>query len=64
VIEMALAIAEAGPVEIALADTIGVANPAHVARLVERVREAVRRFQSVSTFTTPATPASPMSGRQ
>ncbi|HMT41931.1 hydroxymethylglutaryl-CoA lyase [Sphingorhabdus sp.] len=42
VIEMALAIAEAGPVEIALADTIGVANPAHVARLVERVRQAVQ----------------------
>jgi len=41
IIEMALAIAEAGPVEIALADTIGVANPAHVARLVQRVREAV-----------------------
>ena len=34
--------AEAGPVEIALADTIGVANPAHVARLVERVRQAVQ----------------------
>jgi hydroxymethylglutaryl-CoA lyase len=42
VVEMAVAIAEAGPVEIALADTIGVANPAHVARLVERVRQAVR----------------------
>ena len=42
VIEMALAIAKAGPVEIALADTIGVANPAHVARLVERVRQAVQ----------------------
>jgi hydroxymethylglutaryl-CoA lyase len=42
VIEMATAIAEAGPVEIALADTIGVANPAHVARLVERVRQAVQ----------------------
>lgn len=41
VVEMALAIAEAGPVEIALADTIGVANPAHVARLVQRVGEAI-----------------------
>jgi hydroxymethylglutaryl-CoA lyase len=41
VIAMAAAIAEAGPVEIALADTIGVANPAHVARLVARVREAI-----------------------
>jgi hydroxymethylglutaryl-CoA lyase len=41
VVEMAVAIAKAGPVEIALADTIGVANPAHVARLVERVRHAV-----------------------
>ncbi len=42
VVEMAVAIAKAGPVEIALADTIGVANPAHVARLVERVRQAVQ----------------------
>jgi hydroxymethylglutaryl-CoA lyase len=41
VVEMAVAIAKSGPVEIALADTIGVANPAHVARLVERVRQAV-----------------------
>ncbi len=38
VIAMATSIAEAGPVEIALADTIGVGNPAHVARLVERLR--------------------------
>jgi hydroxymethylglutaryl-CoA lyase len=37
VIDMALAIAEAGPVEIALADTIGVGNPAHVARLVAKI---------------------------
>ena len=42
VVAMAVAIAKAGPVEIALADTIGVANPAHVARLVERVRQAVQ----------------------
>lgn len=42
IVEMAVAIAEAGPVEIALADTIGVANPAHVTRLVERVRQAVQ----------------------
>jgi hydroxymethylglutaryl-CoA lyase len=42
VVQMAVAIAAAGPVEIALADTIGVANPAHVARLVERVRQAVQ----------------------
>ncbi|WP_296679941.1 hydroxymethylglutaryl-CoA lyase [Novosphingobium sp.] len=41
VLAMALAIAEAGAVEIGLADTIGVANPAHVARLVARVREAI-----------------------
>lgn len=41
VIAMAEAIAEAGPVEIALADTIGVADPGHVARLVPRVREAI-----------------------
>ena len=41
VIEMVKAVAEAGPVEIALADTIGVGNPAHVTRLIEGVREAV-----------------------
>lgn len=41
VIEMAARLAEAGPVEVALADTIGVGNPAHVARLVERVRQAI-----------------------
>jgi hydroxymethylglutaryl-CoA lyase len=41
VIAMAAAIAEAGPVEIGLADTIGVADPAHVARLVRRVSEAI-----------------------
>ena len=38
---MARSLAEAGPVEIALADTIGVANPAHVARLVSAVRAAI-----------------------
>ena len=36
---MAIAIAEAGPVEIALADTIGVGDPAHVARLVALVHK-------------------------
>ena len=41
VIAMAVAIAEAGAVEIGLADTIGVANPAHVARLVARVGAAI-----------------------
>ncbi len=41
VVEMAIRLAEAGPVEVALADTIGVGNPAHVARLVERVRQAI-----------------------
>lgn len=41
VIEIAKRLADAWPVEIALADTIGVANPAHVSRLVERVREAI-----------------------
>ena len=41
VVHMAREIAKAGPVEIALADTIGVGNPAHVARLVERVRNAI-----------------------
>jgi hydroxymethylglutaryl-CoA lyase len=38
VVAMAAKLAEANPIEIALADTIGVANPAHVARLVDRVR--------------------------
>ena len=41
VVAMARSLAEAGPVEIALADTIGVGNPAHVSRLVEKVRECI-----------------------
>jgi len=41
IVEMSVSLAEAGPVEIALADTIGVGNPAHVAQLVTRVREAI-----------------------
>jgi hydroxymethylglutaryl-CoA lyase len=41
VVAMAARLAEAGPVEVALADTIGVGDPAHVARLVERVRHAI-----------------------
>jgi len=41
VLAMAEALAAAAPVEIALADTIGVANPAHVSRLVAAVRELV-----------------------
>lgn len=41
VVAMAVALAEAGPVEIGLADTIGVGNPAHVASLVGKVRAAV-----------------------
>ncbi len=41
VVAMAQRLAEAGPVEIALADTIGVGNPAHVARLVALVRAVI-----------------------
>jgi hydroxymethylglutaryl-CoA lyase len=41
VVAIARQLAEAGPVEIALADTIGVADPAHVARLVGKVTAAV-----------------------
>lgn len=41
VVEMARRLAEAGPVEVALADTIGVADPAHVTRLVSAVRAAI-----------------------
>ena len=41
VVEMARRLAEAGPVEVALADTIGVADPAHVMRLVSAVRTAI-----------------------
>jgi hydroxymethylglutaryl-CoA lyase len=41
VLEIAKRLADAWPVEIGLADTIGVANPAHVSRLVQRVREAI-----------------------
>jgi hydroxymethylglutaryl-CoA lyase len=41
VVAMAERLAEAGPVEIAIADTIGVGNPAQTARLVARVRETI-----------------------
>ena len=41
VVAMARRLAEAGPVEIALADTIGVADPVQVARLVAAVRAAI-----------------------
>jgi hydroxymethylglutaryl-CoA lyase len=41
VVEIAKRLADAWPVEISLADTIGVANPAHVARLVTKVRTAI-----------------------
>ena len=41
VVELAKRIAEADPVEIALADTIGVAVPVQVHALVSRVREAI-----------------------
>ena len=41
VVAMAAAIAGAGAVEIALADTIGVGNPAQVARMVARVRAEI-----------------------
>jgi len=39
--DMATRLAAAQPAEIVLADTIGVADPAHVSRLVERVRQAI-----------------------
>jgi hydroxymethylglutaryl-CoA lyase len=42
VVEMARAAAASGPVEIAVADTIGVASPGEVATLVERVAAAIR----------------------
>jgi hydroxymethylglutaryl-CoA lyase len=41
VVAMAAKLAEANPVEVALADTIGVGNPAQVARLVRRVAAAI-----------------------
>ena len=41
VVALAGRIAEAGPAEIALADTIGVGNPAQVTRLVNRVRGVI-----------------------
>ena len=41
VVAMAAALASSRPVEMALADTIGVADPAHVHRLVSRVIEVV-----------------------
>src|SRR5277367_6276775 len=42
VVEMARAAAAAGPVEIALADTIGVASPGEVSSLVTRVAAAIK----------------------
>jgi hydroxymethylglutaryl-CoA lyase len=41
VVEMARLAAAAGPVEIGIADTIGVASPGEVSRLVERVAAAI-----------------------
>ena len=41
VVAMATALAAAGAIEIGLADTIGVADPAHVAQLVARVRAEI-----------------------
>lgn len=41
VVAMAASLAEANPIEVGLADTIGVADPAHVSRLVRRVVSAV-----------------------
>jgi hydroxymethylglutaryl-CoA lyase len=41
VVEIARRVAEVGPFEIALADTIGVGVPAQVTELIARVREAV-----------------------
>ncbi len=42
VVEMARVAAAANPLEIAIADTIGVASPRDVAKLVRRVREAIK----------------------
>jgi hydroxymethylglutaryl-CoA lyase len=42
VVEMARLAAAAGPVEVAIADTIGVASPAEVSKLVESVAAAIR----------------------
>ncbi len=42
VVEMARLAAASGPVEIAIADTIGVASPGEVSALVERVAAAIR----------------------
>jgi len=41
IVEMAKSLAEAGPREIAIADTIGVGNPWHVDALLNAVKEAV-----------------------
>jgi len=42
VVEMARTAAAAGPVEVAIADTIGVASPGEVSALVERVAAAIK----------------------
>lgn len=41
VVEMAKQLADAGPHEIAIADTIGVANPWHVSELLDAVKNAI-----------------------
>jgi hydroxymethylglutaryl-CoA lyase len=41
VIEIAKKLSDTWPAEISLADTIGVANPAHVSRLVGKVKDAI-----------------------
>ncbi len=41
VLAMAEVLAQAGPVEIALADTVGVADPARVGKLVAKVRDLI-----------------------
>jgi hydroxymethylglutaryl-CoA lyase len=41
IVEMAIGLAEAAPREIAIADTIGVGNPAQVTRLVSRIKAAI-----------------------
>jgi isopropylmalate/homocitrate/citramalate synthase len=64
VVDMARLAAAAGPVEIAIADTIGVASPGKCRSWSRAWRPRSGHCRCVCTFTTRATPDSPMCGRR
>ncbi len=60
VIDIAKQCAAGEPIEIAIADTIGVGVPTQVTDLVGRLRKRCRACRCAGIFTTPAIPVSPM----